>query len=760
MASRASIDGSCFFFARVGVVATALLGSLASAGCVAAREPPAQHAEAPPAGAVPMVSDAEFASKVHELLLSPPRSQERSRLLAGVLARQMDRAATRFRLHEPERGLLAVVGGLYLLRTAELAEGTLGPMADAALRDAVKELALRGDEGRARALYDILVRLGPPDSKPEVQAHIDAILAWTKDELKAGPPTVATGSVETAAVARSLLEPTEAAKTDALKATLDWVASAVDLQNQYRERKVRPSRDEIGEAVRALHSGNDVLAEIFLRDADVHGALHALSRSPSRESIRPALQSALDSVGASGAKVTASQWLDVLHALTPTTREREQEEEEVMEDKELLRAATFGIALEAFRLEPAQPEPAALVAAILQDLGLAEASPLVLADAARAHPDPRWVSQCLALVERAMGLELQANDIDAVRRTYAAAGPLLEIASQKELVHDLEPSGARVRAMLGEIELEQGAVETARALLRASAAEERSGHVLLALARIDRHDGDTKGALEDLRLARDATDSIKDPSLRGDILLLASDMSRESGDVGAAKDLLVDALTLLLRARTAAPPEQRARVEQVLAKVLDRFGAKDKAQQALDRAIEATHDKREIAATIREVVARAFVKKDLSAAKDGLRRAIAAELGDDDIVYYALWVHLLETQLKKGKDTRQDGSVARIFASIPDDGHWVGKLAAFGAGKLPASQLAGLAKTKAEKTEAAFYQVMDARAAAATDPNDAGLRAILAGDGVDLMEAVIAREMLRAAQGVAPLPLPTDIKLP
>ena len=54
------------------------------------------------------------------------------------------------------------------------------------------------------------------------------------------------------------------------------------------------------------------------------------------------------------------------------------------------------------------------------------------------------------------------------------------------------------------------------------------------------------------------------------------------------------------------------------------------------------------------------MKKDLSAAKDGLRRAIAAELGDDDIVYYALWVHLLEKQLKKGKDTRQDGSVARI----------------------------------------------------------------------------------------------------
>jgi len=524
--------------------------------------------------------------------------------------------------------------------------------------------------------------------------------------------------------------------------------------------------------VRALQSGNEVLAEIFLRDGDAAGALHALARSPLRQAEQHArrgegrqdksidLVRALDAV-APGPHATAAQWLDVLHALAPNPRDRDPDEE-VLEDRELVRAATFGVALEAYRIDPSQPEAAALVAAVLQDLGLAEASPAVIIEATRAHADGRTVSGALTIVVRAMGIELSAGDYDAVRRTYAAAAPILAIAEQKDLAKELSPNAARVRAMMGEVELEQGGLDAARALLSASAAEERSGTVLLSLARIDRHDEQLKAALEDLRAARDAPDTAHDAALMGEVLLMTSDLARDTGDTTGARSALVEALSVLTRARTVGPADQRARVEQVLSRVLDRFGAKDKAQQALERAFEATpHDKRQIAATLGQVVARAFVRKDLLAAHDGLARAVASELGDDELVYYALWVHLLEKQLKKSEARRgADSTAARVFASIPDDGHWIGKLAAFGAGKIPASQLVGLAKTKAEKTEAAFYQLMDARAENAPDPNNAGLRAVLRGDGVELMEAVIARELLRDASGVSPLALPSDVKLP
>jgi tetratricopeptide (TPR) repeat protein len=734
----------------------ALVSALSLGACGGVPEgPAAKHPEAVAApNGVPPVSDAAFASAVHDLILAAPGSPERARLLTGVLGRQMERAAARFRSHETGRGLVAVIGGLYLLHTGELTNDTLGPAARDALREAVRELALRGDEGRARALYEILLRLTPPDGKPEVQGHLDALSAWSLDELKAGPGTIATGSIESASVARSLLEPSETAKIDALKATLDWIATAVDLQTKFREKKARPTREEVGEAVRALHSGNDVVAEIFLRDADFTGAVRALARSPSKEAIRPALQQALDAMSP---KPSAAQWLAVLHALTPSAHDREQDDDEVMEDRELVRAATFGMALEAYRVDPSEPESAALVAAVLQDLGLAEASPAIITEATRAHHDARTVSAALTLVLRAMSIELEVNDFEAVRRTYAAAAPLLGIADARELAQQLQPSAANVRAMMGEIELEQGSLPTARALLTASAAEEKSGSVLLYLARLDRHDDQIKAALEDLRVARDAADTVRDPALHGDILLTMSDLARESGDAPGAHQALVDALTVLVKGRTEGPAEQRAHVEQVLARVLDRFGAKEKAQQALERAFEATpHDKRQIAATLGQVVARAFVRKDLLAAHDGLTRAIASELGDDEIVYYALWVHLLEKQLKRVNDP----TPGRVFASIPDDGHWVGKLAAYGAGKLPASDLLGLARTKAEKTEATFYQVMDARTSGQGDPGDAGLRSVLRGDGVDLMEEVIARELLLRASGEAAPPLPAGVKLP
>ncbi len=749
-----------------------LVFSLAVAGCGPTVDATTvRHPEAPSAGpAVPPVADAAFAGAVHDLLLAPAGSPERARLLAGVLGRQMERAVAHFRSHETGRGLVDVVGGLYLLRTGELTTTTLGPSGRDALHEAVRELAVHGDDGRARALYDILLRIGPDEAKAETQAHLDAILAWTKDELKAGPGTIATGAVETASVSRSLLEPTEGAKLDALSATLDWVATAIELQVRYQEKKAHPSREEVGEAVRALSSGNEVLAEIFLRDGDSAGALHALVRSPLQRSERHRTDGRRDrgaelthALEALGPKATASEWLAVLHALSPGPHDREQEEDEVLEDRELVRAATFGIALEAHRLDPTEPEAAALVAAVLQDLGFAEASPAIITEATRAHADSRTVSGALTIIVRAMSLGLAVSDYDAVRRTYAAAAPILAIAEQKEIAHELSPNAARLRAMMGEVELEQGGLDAARALLSASAAEERSGNVLLALARIERHDEQIKAALEDLRAARDAPDTVEDPALLAEVLLMTSDLSRDTGDAAGARVTLVEALSVLMRARArpAVPAERRARVEQVLARVLDRFGAKDKAREALERAFEATpHDKRQIAATLGQVVARAFIRKDLLAAHDGLARAIASELGDDEIVYYALWVHLLEKQLRKPQDHAADAAAARVFASIPDDGHWIGKLAAFGAGKLPASQLPSLARTKAEKTEAAFYQAMDARAENAPDPNNAGLRAVLRSDGVDLMEAVMAREILREAAGVSPMTLPSDVKLP
>ena len=63
------------------------------------------------------VADDAFAGAVHDLLTAEAGSRARASLLAGVEARQMARAAQRFRAHRAPRGVTAVTGGLYLVKT-------------------------------------------------------------------------------------------------------------------------------------------------------------------------------------------------------------------------------------------------------------------------------------------------------------------------------------------------------------------------------------------------------------------------------------------------------------------------------------------------------------------------------------------------------------------------------------------------------------------------------------------------------------------
>jgi tetratricopeptide (TPR) repeat protein len=703
------------------------------------------------------VSEEAFASSVHDLLLAAPGSAARASLLGGVEARQMERVAARFRGQgTDDRALVSLIGGLYLIRTGELGDDLLGPAGRPALLEGARRLAARGDEGRARAVYEMLLRLSQGADKAKVQEHLDALKSWMRDgvAMATGKPVVAAGELETAAVARRLLEPSEAALDEATKATLDWIEKAINLQTVYRDKHVRPSREGIAEAVRALQSGGTVLAAIYLKDGDAAGALHAIRRAPSHEIVRPELASAIEAVHD---KPDAGHWIELLHALTPNAGDREHEEEEALDDRELLRAATFGIAMEAYRADPTQPESAAVVAAMLQDLGMAEASPAIIVEATRAHPDPRTVSGALVITMRAMSAELEVDDADAARRTFSAAAPLLAIAGKREIQGQLQARASRVRAMMGEIELQQGRLDVARKLLLDSASEEKSGAVMLALARLDRHDDKTKDALEDLRDALSAPDTEKDPALRGEVLLMISDLTREKGDVSAAKKPLDDAVKGLALARNTQDEADRARVERVLSRVLDRFGAAARAQQALERAFAATpHDKRQIAATLGQLIARAYVRGDLTAARDGLTRALAADLDSDDLVYYALWVRLLERQLLKPTD----GKPAHVFASNLDDGRWTGRLAAFGAGKLKADALIAAAKTPTQKTEALFYAAMDRRAAGDAKGLDSALKEVLSASGVDLMEVGIAREILTGQGAQIGGPLPAGLALP
>jgi tetratricopeptide (TPR) repeat protein len=739
-------------------VALALAGPLL-AGCGARPgvRSPAMHAERA-APAVSQVGDDAFAAAVHDLLLSKPRSAERAVRLGAVESRQMTRAAARFRAHAPERGLAAVSGGLYLVRVGEPLQGILGPAGPEALKSAVRELAAKGDEGRSRALYDLLFQVGAPADRAEVRAHIEALDAWTRSAMASNGAVASAGGLERVAVHRRLLEPSQEALANAASTTGQWINRAVELRDEFRKTRVQPPRDEGAEAWRALETGPVVLSSLFLLDADAAGALAALDRIHARElleSERPQFAQALEAAAQEG---SVDRCIDLLHQLRPLAgHEPAREDEDFQDDRDLFGAAAFGVASECYRLDPTVPGVALTLGMALEELGMAEATPAVLVEAVRAHPEARMASEALALSLDAMVSEAAAGDPDAARRTFRAALPLLASASDRALAGKIHPSVARVRAAMGEIELREGRIGDARTLFEQSTREERLGNVLLPLARIEWRDGHPQAALDDLRDALEATDTARDPALRGELLLTLSDVMHEKGDAAAARTPLNEALKELVQSRNVADADSRARVERVLARVLDRFGAAQPAQRALDRAYAAAPgDKRQATQTIELLIGRAFVRADLPAARDGLQRALAADLADDDLVYFALWVRLLERQLH----IPTDGVPDRVFSSVSDDGRWVATLARFGEGKLKGDDLLARAQNPIQKYEALFYSAMDHLASGDTKGGDDLLRQVVAGTGLELSEVALARDMLDPGKSQVGGPLPPDVSIP
>jgi tetratricopeptide (TPR) repeat protein len=726
--------------------------SLAAAACGPGRGRyghPAHHAERATRADV-AVSEEQFASAVRDLLASDLQSSERQLRLAGVVARQMTRVATRFKAKNREDGVASFMGAMYLVRAGELTPEMLGPNGYEALRSASEEFAKRGDEGRARAAYEMLARVAPPSEKAEIKGHLDAIAAWTRDTAGNGPMQTA-GALEAAAVTRLLLEPSVEARDDAVAKTLDFIDKAVQFKAARRTGRAPASRQEGLEAVRALETGSTVLVAIYLRNADPHGALAALETVKDPQMTRPELMGALRAVVE---RPDSERWFDLARMLRPSQRGIGREEEDFGRDTDLLRVASFVAACEAYRLDATSPEAATYVAANLVDLGMGDAAPAVLADAVKAQKDPRVVSFGLAVTMQAMERALESEEPDTARRTFKAAAPLLAVADSVQ--GKLQPSPARVYALMGEIEIREGRLEDAKKLLEASLERERSGAVMMHLARLDWHRGKTKEALERLRVALVADDVSRDPALRAEILLVTSDITREQGDIADARKPLTDALRDLAKARSTSEAEDRARVERLISRVLDRFGAAKSAEKALERALEAApRDKRQMAATIAQIVGRAFVRGDLAAARHGLARAQAAELGREDLVYSALWVRLIERQQR----ATDDPIAERILASAADDPRWIGKIAAFGAGKLKASELVTAAQTPTQKTEALFYAAMDRKLSGDAKGADEGLKLVVSSPGLDLIEFSLARELLDGARAQVGGPVP-EVGLP
>lgn len=744
MSSKLTLPARALVACLLATASSASLGCGSSGGLPTKGNMP--HGEM---GKPANIKDEEFAASLFSLLRDGAPTPARDARLVGVVRRQLAHAATRFAHGYPERATDSVIGAMYLMRAGEGRAEMIDEQGDRALAGAITRLSSLGDEGRALALMQMRASFLPAGSpqRKELDEHLRALGVWMKD-TRTGKAIRKAGAEERALVSRALVDPSREALDAAARSVSTWIDGAIDFHNEFRQTGERPVREDAIEAARALESGGITMAALFLRHGDARGAVERISGSSAKRLIPPQFMMRL---GSAATDDGASDWQAVAGAFAQL--ESEPQDMETGTDPALVSAALWGSTLEAFRRAPSHFGAAMLVARSLIRFGMSEAAPLALAEGLGAEPDARALATAMDLVVSALNEDASIDDIEAVRRTFRAAAPVLAHGDKPKVASLIEPSAAQVRFMMASIEVRAGNLAAARPLLAAALTAEPSVSGYTMFAMVERQAGDPKKAIEHVGKALGAPDARFAVLDVAEALILSFEVHRDAGAKDKAKETLDRALDAVLAARKAGTgPADKARAERLLGRVLDGYGDVKGAGRALDRALVAAAAERPIlGATVLDAVGRAFVRRDLPAARAALKRGIEADVPEEDLVYGGLWVLLLERELR----APTDGTAERALRG-GDRGSWVAKLSLWANGKLSDAELASSAQNAAQRVEAAFYAAMAKKVAG--DPGaEESLRQVAKSPVIDLLEVHLAREMLAPQLSAE---LPGGVKLP
>jgi tetratricopeptide (TPR) repeat protein len=724
--------------------------SLAELGCGTSPGPTPRTAQRTEQIKVVNVRDEDFSASVFGLLKKGEPSAARDGMLVGVVRRQLAHAERRFSLGAHERATASVVGAMYLARAGEGRSEMIDAVGASALSGAIARLSARGDEGRALAFMQMRSAALPKGSpeRNELEENIRVLQGWMR-ETRTGKPIRRLGAEERALVARSLVDPSPEALRAAAKGVSDWIDAAIDFHAEFRQTGERPAREDAVEAARALESGAVTLVALFLRHGDARGALETINQTSAKRVIPPELHQQIAAAATDGG---ARDWQGLAGMFAQL--EEEPGDMETGPDPALLGSAVWGASLEAYRKDPSSLGASILLSQSLIELGLSEAAPHVLAEALGSQPDPRAVAASIELVMAGMNEDASIEDIDAARRTFRAASAVLAIGDKPEMRGRIDPTPGRARFMMASIELRSGNLAAARPLLEAAVSAEPSVGGSTMLAMVERQAGESARAIQHVEQALKAPDARSSPGDVAEALILAFEVHRDAGSQEKAKAMLDTALEATLAARSAsAGSAARARAERLLGRVLDGYGDAKGAARALERALQAAGSERPLlGATVLDAVGRAFVRRDVGAARAALKQGIEGDLGEDELVYAGLWLMFLERDLK----VPTDGTAERALRVVSDRGSWVGKLAAWASGKLSDAELATAAQSTPQRVEAAFYTAV-ARKVAGDPGAEAKLREVAKSPVIDLLEVHIAREMLAPRLRAE---LPGGVKLP
>jgi hypothetical protein len=192
-----------------------------------------------------------------------------------------------------------------------------------------------------------------------------------------------------------------------------------------------------------------------------------------------------------------------------------------------------------------------------------------------------------------------------------------------------------------------------------------------------------------------------------------------------------------------------------LADVLERYGDRLGANRAVDRARDAArNDHAQLSATLLDAARRALVLQDVEAGRRALRHALDQDLDDEDLLYAALWVKLLQARAA----VPSDGSVEEALIRVDSEAAWIEALRDWARGSVSNAQLLARATSPVQRTEAEFYAALGG--ALAEPAQLAQLASVAKSPAIELVEVRIAQELVLAQKNLPRPVLPQGIEIP
>ncbi len=404
--------------------------------------------------------------------------------------------------------------------------------------------------------------------------------------------------------------------------------------------------------------------------------------------------------------------------------------------------AGFGICRAGLRRFPRDHRFLVCLARIAVEVGHVDDATAWYVAAIDRQPELRGLyDEALQQIDEFLAREVFQQDARPARALAHRAKQLLEERKRRfPGVAPPVPEG-RIELLVGLAEMYAGNAAEAKAHLEASLASEESSQALIELGILEERAGSPEQAVRYYRRALDRTpnDNPADQIRRAHILEHLGDAFAAAGNAAQAERMYRQSLRLW-DALLGEAPEGADIGRMALRRgiVLDRLGQRENALAAFRQAMTTAPQSREIYASILAHLVPAE-PTDLAFAQEVFRRSQRQLTLDPEWkVYFALWVKIVAARAGGAPDE----DVLTTLREQTETSGWSGKLARFGVGDLPYSELLRAAQTPGEEVEAHFYEGARRIEAGDRDGARALFERVLQTQMIEFYEYTMARSLL------------------